>query len=222
MSRKRASFFIDGFNLYHSIANTRGFNRYKWLNLWSLCGKFITASEEINNVFYFTAYANWKPSSASRHRAYVAANQCFGCQPIFGKFIEKDRVSLVECSQPCAPKNGKNKCNKTFKIHEEKMTDVNIAVQLLKTCVTGVCDAAYLVSGDNDLIPALVTAHELCPTIDFRVVIPPNAKARSLTKACLEHGFKYLSINEKHLAASQLPNSVISGYKTYTRPNHWT
>lgn len=221
MPLKKASFFIDGFNLYHSIADTRELKKYKWLNLWSLCEKFIIKKEEINSVFYFTAYADWKPPSASRHRAYVAANQHFGCQPIFGKFIEKDRISLVKCYQPCNPSGSKSKCKKKFKIHEEKMTDVNIAVYLLKTCITGACDAAYLISGDNDLIPALVTAHELCPAVDIRVVTPPNARARNLTRICNEHNFKYLSINENHLKMSLLPNPVISGEKTYTCPPGW-
>lgn len=221
MSAKRAAFFIDGFNLYHSIASVRGFKKYKWLNLRSLCEKFTTTHEKTCDVYYFTAYATWKPESASRHRAYVAANRHFGCTPIFGKFIEKDRVSRVACNQPCNPENNKSKCGKTFTAHEEKLTDVNIAVHLLKTCVKGECDALYLMTGDNDLIPALLTAHELCPEINIRLILPFRARSRNLVTVCRENGFKYMSIKEVHLSESLLPAAVNDGKNTYTCPPEW-
>lgn len=228
MTVRRSSFFIDGFNLYHSIkdaggdyARVRDFQKYKWLNLWAFCEKFITKSEQINNVYYFTAYANWKPESASRHRAYVAANTVLGCTPIFGKFVEKPRYSLVPCHQPCVASNNKKKCGKQFISHEEKQTDVNIAVHLLKCCVQGGCDAVYLISGDNDLIPALTTAHELCPSIDIRIVIPPTRHYKNIIAASKNNGFKYTRINETHLEKSLLPLSVQDGDKIYTCPPQW-
>ena len=38
-SSKRTIFFIDGFNVYHAMKNSR-FNKYKWLDYWELSKKF--------------------------------------------------------------------------------------------------------------------------------------------------------------------------------------
>jgi hypothetical protein len=39
---EKVIFFIDGFNLYHSIANEKRFNKYKWIDLSELAKNFIT------------------------------------------------------------------------------------------------------------------------------------------------------------------------------------
>jgi uncharacterized LabA/DUF88 family protein len=101
------------------------------------------------------------------------------------------------------------------------MTDVNIAVNIIKTCVQSACDSVYLLSGDNDLVPALETAKELCPDIRIRVLLPINAKAKKLMTACRKNNFKYMHIKEQHLAESQLPDPVIIGDKVYPKPLHW-
>lgn len=215
---ERATFFIDGFNLYYSIANVPNFQKYKWLNLRSLCEKFKVSSEQIQDVYYFTAYAEWRPKSASRHRVYVAANKSFGCQPVFGKFIKKDRIRLVSCNRPCTPSMPKQRCGRKYTSHEEKLTDVNIAVHMLKTCVKDECDSVYMISGDNDLIPALSAVHELCPRVKVRVIIPFNARAYSLIETCKANHFKYQRINENHLKDSILPESIKIGECIYARP----
>ena len=38
---EKVIFFIDGFNLYHSLVNKR-FNKYKWIDLSELAKNFIT------------------------------------------------------------------------------------------------------------------------------------------------------------------------------------
>lgn len=52
---EKVIFFIDGFNLYHSIANERRFNKYKWIDLSKLANNFITKKEHIEEIYYFTA-----------------------------------------------------------------------------------------------------------------------------------------------------------------------
>jgi hypothetical protein len=42
----RATFYIDGFNLYHAIDGLRD-NRLKWLDLWSLCHSFLTEDDQL-------------------------------------------------------------------------------------------------------------------------------------------------------------------------------
>jgi len=83
--------FIDGFNLYHSIARHRPFSNFKWLNLTKLIKCFCTSKDKIETIFYFSAYANWKPERAKRHKHYVKALQLTGVTPIFGEFKNKDK-----------------------------------------------------------------------------------------------------------------------------------
>jgi hypothetical protein len=43
-------FFIDGFNLYHSMDNDPSFRKYKWLNLHTLCEQLLFPNEELYHL----------------------------------------------------------------------------------------------------------------------------------------------------------------------------
>lgn len=218
---KRAIAFIDGFNLYHSIHNDLTFHKYKWLDLNSLVRRFLTTKEHLKEVCYFTAYTDWNPARKSRHHTYVKALEGSGVKVIFGQFIEREKASTVRCTNPCSVSTTKKMCGKTFTFHEEKKTDVNIAVSILKACITGSCDSIYLLTGDNDIVPALEAAKELFPTIDVRVILPINAKAKKMMNTCSKNGFKYFRIKEEHLDKAQFPASVVVNGQTFTRPSTW-
>jgi uncharacterized LabA/DUF88 family protein len=206
-------FFVDGFNLYHALDGNPSLHKYKWLDLRKLALNFsIPPYEYLQGVKYFTAYASWRSvTTVSRHKAYVKALRSVGVEVVFGRFQEKRRV--------CKAKDG---CGLSFPVHEEKLTDVNIAVAVIEACVTGKCDIIYLVSGDNDLVPALETAKHLCPSIGITVVLPINARANTLTKICHKNGFTVAKISEPYLAASQFPGQIDIGGKPYTRPPTWS
>ena len=206
-------FFVDGFNLYHALESNPKFHKYKWLNMHELALQFSKPPyENLQKVRYFTAYATWKSvGTVSRHKAYVKALQNVGVEIILGRFQEKYRT--------CRAHNG---CGLSFPIHEEKLTDVNIAVAIIEACVTKQCDILYLISGDNDLVPALEAAKRLCPSVEVTVVLPINAKAKTLTQICHANGYTITAMNEPFLAASQFPDQVIVGGKSYTRPPTWS
>lgn len=147
---ERILFLIDGFNLYHSIKYNKNHHKYRWLNLEKMCQCFITKNKKIINIFYFTAYATWRPSSMARHKIYVKALELFNIIPIFGKFKIKDRF----CPN----------CKKEYLSHEEKQTDVNIAIKLLQEAINDSYDNAIIVSVDSDLIPAIKAVKNLYPT----------------------------------------------------------
>ena len=208
---KRSIFFVDGFNLYHSLDGNSNFHKYKWLDLHKLAIQFSHPPYEyLQGIRYFTAIASWKPDSASRHNAYIRALQSVGVQVTFGRFQEK----LRRCRAIAG-------CGKSYTIHEEKLTDVNIAVSIVEACVTNQCDILYLVSGDNDLVPALETAKRLCVGIEITVVLPIDAKAKMLTKICHANSYTVAKISEQYLAASQFPNPVFVNGKTYHKPISW-
>ena len=157
--------FIDGFNLYHSLHNLRQ-PHLKWLDLWDLSEALTRPkSETLVDVLYFSAYATWLPSPYKRHRQYVTAQVAVGVTPIMGHFKEKDRMC--------------RKCGTRWKAHEEKETDVNIAVSILRLAHQDAFDRALLVTRDSDLAPALRAIRADFPTKELTVVAPPSRSGHS-------------------------------------------
>lgn len=69
----RITAFIDGLNLYHSLPK-----KYKWLDLKKLCQTFIKKTEKLNNIYYFTALAQWNERKVKKHKEYIKALETSG------------------------------------------------------------------------------------------------------------------------------------------------
>jgi uncharacterized LabA/DUF88 family protein len=156
----RVAAFVDGFNLYHALRDLHR-DHLKWLNLRMLCENFAPRPAlSLIDVFYFSACATWRPDSYRRHREYVRALQCIGVKVVMGRFKGKDRRCW--------------RCQAGWKDHEEKETDVNIALQLLLGGLRGRFDRALLLSGDSDLAPAVRLLRAEVPEVDVRILTPPG------------------------------------------------
>jgi uncharacterized LabA/DUF88 family protein len=154
----RVSAFIDGFNLYHAISNLRA-DHLKWVNLRRLCENFAPAPQfDLGSVCYFSAFATWRAGSYARHRAYVAALEAAGVTPILGKFKEKDRRCF--------------RCKQTWKDHEEKESDVNLALHLLRGAVLDEYDRALVITQDSDIAPAVRMVLREFPKKAIRIITP--------------------------------------------------
>ena len=111
---KRVKCFVDGFNLYHAVADLK-INHLKWLNLRQLAQAFIKPTQEVlDAVFYFSAYPTWLEGSYRRHQTYVKALEAMGVTAVIGHFKEKQKKCL--------------KCGVKWCAHEEKQSDVNHAM----------------------------------------------------------------------------------------------
>ena len=203
MPTKRASFFINGFNLFHALDADRSFHKYKWLNLHKLATCFLTSKETLQKVYYFTTYATWDQKKVFKYQFYVKALEHFGVEPIFGAFRAVDRACRV--------------CHKQYRTFEEKQTDVNIAIKILETAVKGEWDIAYVVSGDSDLIPSLKVVKRLFPMKQLCVIIPVRRNAEELKMAADFH----MKMKEKHLSSSQFPDilEIAQDLKLHRPPN---
>lgn len=200
----RVMFFIDGFNLYHAIDCEKQYHKYKWLNLKKLCECFISKKEEIGVVKYFTAYSTWRPESMERHKLYVKALRSVDIEPIFGKFKWKDK----KCKH----------CGEIFIAHEEKRTDVNIAVNLLVDAMLDNYDKAIIISADTDLIPAIYAIKSNFPQKNIGMVIPIGRGAEELEAIVDFH----MRMKEKHLKASQFEDIIDLGNGVLLeRPESW-
>lgn len=191
MNQQRIICFIDGFNLYHAI-NRLKTPHLKWLNLWSLSSVFIRPkSQKLVDVIYFSAYADWLPQSKKRHTQYVKALVSSKVSTVLGKFKQKDR----KCP----------KCHHKWCGHEEKETDVNIALALLDLAYKDKFDHAFLISNDSDLAPAIHMVRKNFPQKLITTIVPPHyTHSNELIKASSEKA----KITTDHLERCLFPQVI--------------
>ena len=165
----RVSAFIDGFNLYHAIGNL-GRDDLKWVNFWKLMEIFTHPETHVlTSVYLFTAIAEWLVEPAKRHKAFIAAQEAHGVIPVLGSF----KLKYEGC----------NKCGHTWTGHEEKQTDVNMAIWLVQEAFNNRYDQAIIVTQDADLTPALRLVSELPKNRKIKVVSPPGLRhSKELSK----------------------------------------
>jgi len=164
----------------------------------------------LSQIFYFSAFANFlirrRPETVKRHRVFVKAIESYGIIPIISKFKKKE----IFCPN----------CKKSFFGHEEKETDVAIAVKILELCANDSSDIIVILSGDTDLAPAVETAKKLYPLKKFVFLFPPNRKNKRLAEIVSNNNTYTIGI--KQLSNHILPDKLIlSDGKELIRPDQW-
>jgi uncharacterized LabA/DUF88 family protein len=192
MSHQRVIVFVDGLNLYHAIANLKR-QDLEWVDLKALSRQFLNSNlEHLSDVFYFSAYAHHTSESAQKcQKAYVRALELTNVKPILGHFKEKDRRCPV--------------CKHKWIGHEEKETDVNIALFLLNSAYQDLFDRALVITNDSDLAPAIQMTRKQFPRKRITTVAPPNYyHSNELIKVSSDKA----RIRIEHLEKSLLPPIV--------------
>lgn len=201
----KAALFVDGFNLYHAIDDFDD-DRLKWLSLWDLGARIIRQkSESLVSVTYFSAFATHlqatQPHVLLRHRAYVSALEATGVKVVLGSFKRKPMLCKT--------------CRAAWWRHEEKETDVNIAVKVVSEAYRNGYDVAYVLSADTDLTPALREVRSLTDDSGQRTkrvvaVFPPIASGKQRYVSSLQQNSDAsISLNLSHLEACRLPEVVV-------------
>lgn len=217
----RLDCLVDGFNVYHSLDDARADNvrgslpssSTKWLDMRGLLQNHRSAVRglkvALQSVYYFTAIAHHidqrKPGVVARHSAYIEALKSTGVQVVLGRF---KKANSKTCKQ----------CGASIPRHEEKETDVSIAVKLLELLIQDQADAIMIVSGDTDLVPAIRTARNLFPTKAIGCLFPYKRANEELKSVC---SF-YASIGRDQYGRFQLPDPVhIPGRRPVAKPASW-
>lgn len=202
--QNRVIVFVDGFNLYHSIhelnvdlttKRNNGSKHYlKWLDICSLSKALIHPTQDsLVNAYYFSAYAGWVPQDVQdRHRDYVAVLRSTGVIPIMGTFKKKPR----KCPS----------CKHAWDTHEEKESDVNLALYLVTLAYEDTFDKAIIFTADTDLAPAILKVREKFPNKEVRVAIPERRLNRS--KALENAATGRIRVTESHFAKNLFPAQV--------------
>ena len=176
-------FFVDGFNLYHSLAalaKESGDESVKWLDLQGLARgilPLVSPSASLRSLHYFTALPEHmyltEPGRLQRHRAYLRALTAYG---VVRPSIVLGRIMQQQISIQVAG------VNVIGRVWREKGTDVALAMALLREASLGDMDVAVIISGDADYLPAVKVFREMYPRIGLRFAFPRGRASKELSR----------------------------------------
>ena len=203
----RVVVYIDGFNLYYGM-RSKGWRRYYWLDLNRLADRLLRPGQTLEGVRYFTARVIPDAGSVDKARRQNTYLEALGTLPDldihYGYYLPK----MQRCTT----------CGTTWQIYEEKMTDVNIAVELLSDAYEDAFDTAIVISADSDLARPITTIRARFPGKRVVVAFPPNRVSKLLRNVAAAS----FTIGRDALRDSQLPEGVVRlDGNIFTRPPEW-
>jgi uncharacterized LabA/DUF88 family protein len=195
--------YIDGYNLYYGLRD-QGWKRFYWLNLQKLSEQFLKPTQTLVQTKYFTTIVKQPNDKRLRQQVFLEALQTLPDFKIYyGHFLSDEIVC--------------RKCGHTYTTHHEKMTDVNISVELMMDAVQDRFDVAFLISADSDLVSPVRRVQQLFPHKRVVSIFPPgrfSSALKKVTKGTLRMGHVELS-------KSLFPDQVNKGSVILRRPAEW-
>ncbi len=215
MPTLKATYLIDGFNLYHSVKNVQKSLKtpVKWLDIKRLFQSRLQivrnntgVKVDLENIYYFSAYAHHikDPGVVDRHKKYVA------CLEDSGIKVQMSRFKYKEIHCPF--------CKATIPRYEEKETDVSIALKLVEVFLKDECDIVVVVSGDTDIAPAVRMAKEIYQNKKIFFDFPAYRKNNELGKICPGS----TTIKPSQYPKFQFPDPcILQDGTTIAKPSSW-
>ena len=204
---QRVTVYVDGFNLYYGL-KSKGWRRYYWLDLRRLATKLLGRNQRLVTVRYFTTRLSSRVSGRAKRRRQDTYLEALATLPDLHIHYGYHLPKSITCQA----------CGTTWITYEEKMTDVNMAVELLGDAQDGAFDTAIIVSGDSDLTGPITAVRRRYPEKRVVVIFPPSRVSKHLRKEATAS----FTIGRKVLKDSQFPDQVTKpdGY-ILTRPPRW-
>lgn len=202
--KERVTAYVDGFNLYFGMKENG--NDTLWLNIQQLVGNLLKPNQELVMTKYFTSRVRNNPDKERRQKTYIEAIETLkNCKIYYGHY----QAQIEEC----------RRCGHTYPYANEKMTDVNIAVEILTDAYSDNYDTAFLITGDSDLVPPIKAVHRFFKDKRVFVAFPPNrynVSVKEAAKGCM-------MIGRKKLKDSQFQDNVVKddGF-VLRRPSIWS
>jgi len=191
MKQERVMAYIDGFNLYFGL-KSKDWRRYYWLDLQKMVQNLLKSNQVLDYTKYFTARISGPPDKQKRQTTYIEALETLpNFQTFYGKYQNIPRTC--------------RRCDYREVVPIEKMTDVNIAVELLSDAFRDLYDAAYLISADSDLVPVIASMRSLFPQKRVIVAFPPGRYSRDLANKARFS----LIIGRRTIAKSLFPPEIM-------------
>lgn len=199
----RVNVYIDGFNFYYGLKQ-KGWKKYYWLDIVKFFECFMKEGQILNKIYYCTAVPTNNGQKRRQSEFFKANKLNPKFELVYGKFLEKTvRYGGVE-----------------YKTFEEKQTDINIAINLIRNIHNDSCDTSIVVSADSDLVPAIKLAKEINPKHKIFFYFPPERHSVNLTSNCdaIVHLHRYESKFKKCLLAAEIK---VDDKLTLTCPPSW-
>jgi hypothetical protein len=211
----RTVFLVDGFNLYHSLADAKRDAEgatTKWLDLKALCSSYLPVAGRVagehaslQRIYYFSASPTHRSEGKrARHTLYMRCLRSTGVNVELARFKPKD----VYCPN----------CGRYFVGHEEKETDVAIATKLFEICHSDEADTIILMTGDTDLAPSVRTCKRIFPRQLIFFAFPYRRTSSELAGMAPES----FSIKLRSCLRHQFPDPlVLPDGTSISKPSRW-
>jgi len=188
---ERVIAYVDGYNLYYGLREKR-WKRFYWLNIQAMIGHLLKPSQMLVATKYFTTIIKQPEARRRRQAAFLEALQTLDdFQIYYGHFL----ADTVRCRN----------CGHTHRAFHEKMTDVNISVELMSDAFQDQFDVALLVSADSDLVGPVKAVQRLFSHKRVVVAFPPGRSSKALKQAASAQ----IYIGRSVLAKSVFPDQVV-------------
>lgn len=201
---ERVIAYVDGYNLYYSLREKR-WKRFYWLNIQAMVGFLLRPDQMLVTTKYFTTIVKQPEKRRRRQAVFLEALRTLNdFQVYYGHFL----VDMVSCRS----------CGHTYETYHEKMTDVNISVELMTDAFQDQFDVALLVSADSDLVGPVKAVRRLFSHKRVVVAFPPGRSSKALKQAADAQ----IYVGRNVLAKSVFPDQVVKpdGY-VLRRPAEW-
>jgi len=196
--------YVDGYNLYYGLRE-KGWRRFYWLNIQAMARHLLKPNQTLVTTKYFTSTIRHPDDRRRRQAIFLEALQTLNDFEIYyGHFL----ADTVNCRN----------CGYTYETFHEKMTDVNISVELMSDAYQDRFDVALLVSADSDLVGPVKTVRRLFSQKRVVVAFPPDRSSKALKQAANAQ----IYVGRDTLADSLFPDQVVKpdGY-ILRRPAEW-
>ncbi len=193
MAGQKVNVYFDGFNFYNGLKD-KNWKQFYWLDIVKFSEKIIKkldANHILKKAYYFSASPYKHVSKEKRQKRFFDANEL---NPLFEliKGYHKDKSKF--CS----------KCKCKIAMSEEKQTDVNIALTMLKNAVKNDCNLSILISGDSDMIPIISSIKEVNPKHMVMIFFPPKRRTHQMIQYI--DGYRELERYKKTFSECLLPD----------------
>ena len=201
---ERVIAYVDGYNLYYGL-RSKGWKRFYWLNSQAFANQFIKPHQTLAMTKYFTTVVKQPEDKRRRQAVFLDALQTLpNFRIYYGQFLSE----TIIC----------RRCGHTYTTYHEKMTDVNISVEMMADASKDRFDTALLISADSDLAGLVSTVHELFRSKRVIAIFPPERTSFALKRASKGT----LHIGHLELSRSLFPEQVKrSDGVILRRPTEW-
>jgi hypothetical protein len=216
----RTIVYIDGFNLYYRAL--RG-TPHKWLDIAAMSAAALPRHCQIERINYYTAHISGRvdPDAPRRQHAYLRAIATLPKVVIhYGKFSSQSEVGGpgAAAGLPTAGRTAGGFAPQVAYVWktEEKGSDVNLGVHLVRDAFRREFDIAAVLTNDTDLVePVRIVTRELSMHV---TLLAPSAKP-SASPMAVSSSVRHVA---PYIGPCQLPDPVVvPGRRPISKPTSW-